>query len=71
MEKIFAKGFKRAAALTLVAGLTVAAMVVPGNAEQIKVDPALKGYTKTQGVSGNRYGRKPILLTFEEISYGY
>ncbi len=53
MEKNFAKGFKRAASLTLVAGLTVAAMVVPGNAEQIKVDPALKGYTKTQGVSGN------------------
>ncbi|MHB1400278.1 MAG: PstS family phosphate ABC transporter substrate-binding protein [Trichloromonadaceae bacterium] len=53
MEKNFAKGFKRAASLTLVAGLTVAAMVVPGNAEQIKVDPAIKGYTKAQGVSGN------------------
>ena len=53
MDKIFAKGFKRAASLTLVAGLTVAAMVVPGQAEQIKVDPALKGYAKTQGVSGN------------------
>jgi phosphate transport system substrate-binding protein len=53
MEKIFAQGFKRAASLTLVAGLTVAAMVVPGHAEQIQVDPALKGYAKTQGVSGN------------------
>lgn len=53
MEKTFANGFKRVAALTLVAGLTVAAMVVPGQAEQIKVDPALKGYSKTQGVSGN------------------
>lgn len=53
MTKLFAKNVKRAVSLTLVAGLTVAAMVVPGNAEQIKVDPALKGYAKTQGVSGN------------------
>lgn len=53
MNMLSVKDLKRATVMTLVAGLTVAAMVVPGQAEPIKVDPALKSYTKAQGVSGN------------------
>lgn len=33
--------------------LTAASVAGPVQAEQLKVDPALKGYSKTQGVSGN------------------
>jgi phosphate transport system substrate-binding protein len=41
--------------LTVMAMLTLTALAVPGgvHAEQLQVDPALKGYAKTQGVSGN------------------
>ncbi|HXV21180.1 MAG TPA: phosphate ABC transporter substrate-binding protein [Desulfuromonadales bacterium] len=41
--------------LTVMAMVALAAVSVPGpaQAEQLQVDPALKGYTKTQGVSGN------------------
>jgi len=41
--------------LTVMAMVTLSAVSAPGlvHADQIKVDPALKGYGKTQGVAGN------------------
>jgi phosphate transport system substrate-binding protein len=41
--------------LTVMAMVALAAVAAPGlvQAEQLQVDPALKGYAKTQGVSGN------------------
>lgn len=41
--------------LTVMAMVALTAAVFPGgaHAEQLQVDPALKGYAKTQGVSGN------------------
>jgi phosphate transport system substrate-binding protein len=41
--------------LTVMAMVALTAVALPGgaHAEQLQVDPALKGYAKTQGVSGN------------------